>query len=457
MDSTSIFYWRGSAEVRAELITALQTEGFQVSEFRSLESVLDRVTVAKPDLLIVDASAGEREASNRIVELTSTSPLYEIPVLFLSVQAQKRTSPLDGRFRRLIPVDIPFQVEEIISQIKRYLDLLPPGTKTETEVEKITNEQFTIRPTGRPSKLGGRLYAYAVSPEDISDDEILEKLTAKGALRDLLQAFSQKSDWLSMHAKRSSQLSTSLSKLLPAGLVESNNVQTVSLCFNWGFLDEQASLQQLDVFLHGLDCVVGEFAKCVRRSAQLASEHVGERAQRTLTVIGAIIESSPVKEEPQVRREAELALAIELTGRACWRAGYWSPHGAYRAMRRLQSGEPLAFDKVIAWALCRVLADAASARPTMENFCKPLVDENGMPLKVGASKLSESFEATIPISVVDLMPGMRLAQNLVAKDGAVVLEAMTELDEDLICRIWRLLAIRPLTHPVAVAAKLTNA
>ena len=37
MDSKTVYYWRGSAEVRAELIAALLAEGLEVVELRNLE------------------------------------------------------------------------------------------------------------------------------------------------------------------------------------------------------------------------------------------------------------------------------------------------------------------------------------------------------------------------------------------------------------------------------------
>lgn len=479
MANTRIIYWRGSAETRGDLIRALEASGADLRELRSLEEVLDSVAAVVPQLLIVDGSAGEREASNRVVELSSTSPLYSVPIAFLSVQAQKRISALEGRYRRLLALDIPYQLDSALARVAQFIGLdgsEPSASREEAAVQEDSapiiepplvspvpptpvvpspTKNFIVRPHGATSKLGGKRFALAATEGGIPDEAIIPVMANPGVIRDVLERLSQTSPWLGAHARRVAHLSSSLATVLPPGLVEPNNLKAVSLCLNWGFLERQPGLLKFDVFLNGLHGVSDQLADAMNRSASFASEFLDDRARRTLELMAFIVAEQPIAAEEPLVKEAELALAAEFTDRSCWNDGHWSARGAYRAIRRLQDGKPFAVDEQIAWALARILAEAATVHITLESIFNRANAEFGETPE-GLNE-PEDFEASVPIAIVDLMPGMRLARNVIARDGAVVLKAMTELDEDLIKRLWRLLTIRPLRHPVTVAARLTHA
>lgn len=115
--SSSIIYWRGSAEKRSDLIQALTSFGGQVTELRNFEDVLDVVAKRQPDLLIADASAGERETSNRMIELSSTPNLHKIPLVFLGIQAESRLSVLEHQFDKVTTIDVPYKLPLVVKQI----------------------------------------------------------------------------------------------------------------------------------------------------------------------------------------------------------------------------------------------------------------------------------------------------------------------------------------------------
>jgi hypothetical protein len=126
----TIYFWRGSAEVRQDLISALLAANYRVVQLRTLDEVLDRLDRDNPILLIVDASAGDREAAGRVVELAGTGRLFSLVVMFVSNQAKRRTETLAKSFTGLIPIDIPYRLDAVM----RGVQALSEGPK---DIEKV--------------------------------------------------------------------------------------------------------------------------------------------------------------------------------------------------------------------------------------------------------------------------------------------------------------------------------
>jgi len=110
----TICYWRGSAEVREDIVRSLREDGSQILFVRGLEEVLDCLLGDDIDAIIVDGSAGQREASDRVIEITNTEILHTFPILFLSNQASKRVSVLKAKIRQLFPIDLPYRPQSIV-------------------------------------------------------------------------------------------------------------------------------------------------------------------------------------------------------------------------------------------------------------------------------------------------------------------------------------------------------
>ncbi|MFN8391673.1 MAG: hypothetical protein U0136_15395 [Bdellovibrionota bacterium] len=122
----TICYWRGSAEAREDLFSALTSVGLHVVQARGLEEVLDHLSRSRVELLVVDASASQREASDRIVEVANTEILHEYPTVFVSVQAAKRITAAKGRHELLYPIDIPYRLSGVLRGIQLLIDAPEP-------------------------------------------------------------------------------------------------------------------------------------------------------------------------------------------------------------------------------------------------------------------------------------------------------------------------------------------
>lgn len=155
--SQTVYYWRGSAEVRQDLISSLLASNYRVVQLRTLEDVLDRLDRDRPILLIVDASAGDREAAGRVVELAGTARLFSLVVMFVSNQAKRRTETLAKSFVGLIPVDIPYRLDAVMRGVQALSE--SPG-----DIDKIRALVMRGKPPAEAEAAEGELL-----PADRSD------------------------------------------------------------------------------------------------------------------------------------------------------------------------------------------------------------------------------------------------------------------------------------------------
>ncbi len=123
--SKSICYWRGSAEIRDDIISAMVERNYSVKQVRSLDEVLTLTRERNSCVLIVDGTASQREASDRIVEMTNTPVLFEVPIVFIAPQAAKRSTVLKNNYKQLHPVDVPYNLALVV----RALDILVDSEK----------------------------------------------------------------------------------------------------------------------------------------------------------------------------------------------------------------------------------------------------------------------------------------------------------------------------------------
>lgn len=115
--SEIVVYWRGSAEVREDLLSALMESSLMVHQVRTLEELLDFLDRHDPSAIIVDGSASQREASDRIVEVGNTEALFSYPIVFIATQARKRVSLLKSRHEQLFPIDVPYRLNQVLRGI----------------------------------------------------------------------------------------------------------------------------------------------------------------------------------------------------------------------------------------------------------------------------------------------------------------------------------------------------
>ena len=142
----TIVYWRGSAEVREDLLKALSESAIAIVQVRTIEELLGYLEKHDPSAIIVDGSASQREASDRIVEVGNSDLLEFYPIIFVASQARKRVGVLSGR-EQIYPIDVPYRLHHVLRGI-----LLLLRTPMDVEPDQV------IRAMNSPEASGMEIY-----------------------------------------------------------------------------------------------------------------------------------------------------------------------------------------------------------------------------------------------------------------------------------------------------------
>lgn len=464
--ANTIVYWRGSAEIRTELIQAFSNEGEQVTTVRSLEEVLDLMPKQTIQMLIVDGSAGEREASARVVELSTTAKLHPIPVMFISVQATKRAAVLKNQYKTLLPIDLPFKVEDVLEQAasvlaKRSAEQKPAaGRAASAKAAQAAAVETADKPA--PSSFNASLLSRASTLDDLDDDFLITDGIKKSAIKGALNRITETDSWLGLHARRVALLAGNITQALRATADRDSAIRTAGLFLNWGILEDWGllenfnNLRRMDIFL----CLDREAIDALGRGFERSAGFVAERlkdepVKDLLETVSMMIRGQEPNISPELHRDAQCVMVSEFINRSCWGNGAWNSFGAYRSIKHLRSGMLRNVDTVIVDAAIRALGDAIQASSTMTNSFS-LTDEQ----KAEASKTYQDARQkaqkqfpdseTTALSITALEPGQRVARPIAARDGQIVLDANVELDRDHIWRLWQLGAVRALNSTVHV-------
>lgn len=437
-----ILYWRGMAEVRQDLITNLTEKQFTIQQCRNLEEVLTFSEKADPMMIIVDASAGEREAADRTIDLSTTPPLFGLQVMFISVQATKRTKVLQSNYRMFHPVDIPYRLDKVLNRVDQISKGDFDPEKIAAEARQAEARRKFIKENADPAQLsrtlGGKYFSVASSPDDFDDDLLIPGHAARETIRGMLVTMNHKNPWLGSHSRRVAYLSSALANSLALGPERDSLIRISSLVLNWGLRDEDPKIIYSDLF-RGFteeDCrVLAGFYQESSKAALLKLKDA--KVADTLLAASRLLLSEPSASE-QVGEDAYCVLASELIDRSCWSTGYWNAFGAHAAIKQLRDQDICFKNQKINRTLIRVLGEAGSWRVTVSNF---------FGWDITGTKKKPKDQKSRVISLHELYPGMRLAAPLAAHDGKLILDAETELDERTLYDLWALAAIRALQRP----------
>ena len=440
-----ILYWRGMAEVRHDLISKLTEQQFTIQQCRNLEEILNAVEKTVPMLIIVDASAGEREASDRTIDLSTTPGLFSLQVMFISVQATKRTKVLQSNYRLFHPVDVPYRLEKVISRIEQIANGEFDLEKVAAEARKVEARRKFIKEHSDPAQLtrtlGGKYFSVANEPEDFDDELLIPSHEARETVRGMLVTMKHKSDWLGSHCRRVAYLSSALCNSLAFGQERDANIRLGALVINWGLKDQPSQTLYTDLFRNPSEehCqLLSGFYQESSKAAQLKLKD--PRVAETLLAAAQMLKSEPLNCSTEVQEDAYCILASELIDRSCWSTGFWNPFGAHSAIKRLRDRQLCFKNEKINRTLIRVLGEAGSWRVTVNNFF-------GWDINNGGKKMPQDKKSRA-ISLHELYPGMKLAAPLATRDGKMILDSETELDERTLYDLWALAAIRALNRPM---------
>ncbi|MCB0323729.1 MAG: hypothetical protein KDD69_09160 [Bdellovibrionales bacterium] len=457
--SRDILYLRGRSEEHAELVRILRDRRFDVHVLRYIEEVERRVAKRRPAALIVDASSGEAEVSERLFDLTEARSLYDIPLVFIGKQVVEHSRALLKRYARLIPVNYPFRPEAILEQFGVAVQPSEGGVP-QPEGERRRAEGALIEkpdPARLKHSLGGKVLAEGRYVEDFDDELLLPQHSERESIRKALDAITKANLWLGAHARRSAFVASAVTTNTGGTPADDAAVRAASLVLNWGLARGTMREFTADLLGNQSDELKRRVSDGFKMTADFAAERLkDERAAEIVRAVAELLRSPSSTVPTEVRSSAECVLLTEAADRACWKSQRFEIMGAHRVLRSMRS-TPLLTDKKVLEAMSRVLGEAVLLQdPTLRPYGKSMTIEE----KVHKRRLLEQAKddartlfgatATRKVQLFDLVPGMRLAEPLVALDGQVILAANTVIDLDMMMRVLQLAAVRPMHSAVSI-------
>jgi len=131
-------------DIREILKVNLQKNGFDVATFASAEEVLKQVTIAKPDLFILDIMMSGMDGLDLCKQIRASSNLKDIPILFLSAKSQELDKVLGLELGADDYITKPFSIHELVARVKAILRRTQG--KDETPKESLTYKGITLYP-----------------------------------------------------------------------------------------------------------------------------------------------------------------------------------------------------------------------------------------------------------------------------------------------------------------------
>jgi hypothetical protein len=445
-----IVYVKGSSDVRAELITALSDAQYEVEIVQSIDEVPPKDPTLS--LCIVDASAGESEASTRIVELGATTALHVLPLIFISYQATKRSTAIKRQFVKFVPIDVPFRVPTVVEQIAKILN-----NAALTEKVQAAPGASSLDPTKLGTSYGGELFAGSKSNKNFNDDLLVPQGPDREKLMKSLNELSQKHKWLGSHARRVTFVSSAVANSLKYTSKQDEEIRKASLLLNWGLKDGSVIYATHDIFLklESAPQIMEEIVNGFKRSAEHARNNLNDpRSAEIIEAICELVLGRTPAVDNNTLFSAQCVLVTELASRASWGLGTWDPHGAHRTLRKLKDGSPIPIDASIKNTFSRMLSEAVSSKPSLTNYMPPadpsgtINQESQDAVNEAATLFGESEQ--IDVELKDLQPKMKLTKPVFSIDGKLILNSNIELTEDLISLLWQLAAIRPIRTPITI-------
>jgi response regulator RpfG family c-di-GMP phosphodiesterase len=478
MSQPELIYWKGSGDVRSDLLQAIRVVGYRLTTVSDIDDVLKRPAQDLPGLVVVDASAGEAEASQRVIEMSAASAISAVPIIFLSYQATRRSAVLKKTFKTFIPIDIPFRLQNLLEKL---LEICPVEKASEAKppaISLVTGEPLKPAPTvaipaitkvlireGDPSKLketyGGEFFALAEELSRIDDSLLIPAHPKKDELIKALNAMTSASELAGLRARRVAFLSSAIANSLGLSPDVDRNIRVAGMFLNWGLKDALPRYLKHDFLLLNDEKVTMIIGSAFANSAKYVREILSDvEAAAIIEEISKIVLLQSTETDVDAVLRAHCALAPELTDRSAWHEDYWDINGVYRTVRRMEDGSHFSVPPQITRSLSRVLSEASATRLQLDEIPplpepNPNPDEEDSDLKAMRDAEDEATKlfatsSQKSIAIADLKPGMKLARPIVGVDGKLILRSNISLTEELIQNIWRITTIRQVRPKVSV-------
>lgn len=483
MAQLELVYWKGSGAVHSDLVQAIKKVGYNLTVVNDIEDVASRPERNLPKLIVVDASAGEGEASQRIIEVTAVSQKFkDIPLVFISYHATKRAAVLKKAFVKLVPVDVPFSLEELLKQLLCICPLQGEISSQDqtsstvckfqhtdvasqaSEATQVADNAISGTVSNKPHLIscdeeslnqgnGGEVFALVERPSQVNDKVLLGEHPNLARIQSALNSMTAKHATAGAHARRVAVLASVISRKMGLLGDRQRSIKIAGLLLNWGLFEINPRLVSYDLLL-SKDLAKHEIiANAFLDSARYVRDNIKDDfAADTIEIVSKLVLHSEVEHDDSLLG-AQCALVTELTERATWSLNKWSSDGAYRALRKLSDAKIYSVPPKLTTQLSRSLSEASSLR-VVTSTLHVAQDENEFKKVYEAKQeAAETFKDKVKasIKVSSLQSGMKLAEPLVSVSGKLLLKANVSLTEEILESLWRTSVMTPVRPEITIA------
>ncbi|MEO8323441.1 MAG: response regulator [Actinomycetota bacterium] len=123
------------ADIRRIVIHALVEAGHDVSAVKDGESVVERLTWAPPELLILDIMMPGQDGYSVLEEMRSQEVAKETQVMVLTAKNREKDVERSYRLGAAFHMTKPFDPDELVGVVRRILDMSATEAAAEREQE----------------------------------------------------------------------------------------------------------------------------------------------------------------------------------------------------------------------------------------------------------------------------------------------------------------------------------
>lgn len=467
-----------------DLVVHLRDRGYVVNAVNRLDRILSAWSSYRLPILIIDCSSSVSVAQRTVTTLGELRHVLCCPIIIAAPDRRRYASRLGRYFSIVTTLPVPARVDTVLALVGVVerargrleegfglaIDPPPPdidppagdSTSNETLGEAVARSIERRTALVFDPEVRRQVDKDALNGDDLVSPRVLSEIEAAG---------------LAPHDERCLKVGRELLKrtdvrgcrqvlrtvVLVGRLMRALRLReelldvgaSAALLFGLAFRPEEGDgLSALDDSIQSRE-MRRQLAKSIELSAERVARELGRNDVAAVLVCCAQLVGHGRCEstDPDIQYLAAILFGAELVGRVCFQNGWWDPRHARRILDRLETGWVEDLQPALAVALTRIVTAAIADRPRGFVVPRHLRNDPALVERAQAQRAAKPGAGESTVAFVDLEPGMRLARGVATFDGHPVLETDAVLDHDLIWRLWRLAAVRPLNGPVFVSGK----
>lgn len=457
--SRRIVVHQTSDKLPGGLFDELSSEGFEIASAPKFGDIQKLCDPNNPPVLLVEGGLGEHSLVILVKSLVDAAPLHSFRLLLLGSDAVNYETLLSNSFPIIRALNLPVELDELTQNIRELsiessrIDLSSDDASSNINTEipgSLFDNLRDLIPNGKT--LGGRDYLLRAS--DLADIEP-NYLPGDDEERRLTEAVCTRLGKVSSdHLHRVAFVNYRILDAIGVQEEMRDAGKLASFLFAGSFERDERELLRREYFRLPNAAYRKKLADRISDSAtRAASDLALPMVGNIVSAMGGIIGARSEHGEGELGVIASALVAADALGRSCWNTRLWNSRGAYWFMNRVTKGEIKGIHHTVLCCLVALLAEAVASRRSSALLKEQIRQD---PALIEASRRVQ-FQAVSnmerKVGLAELQPGMRLTQPITAFDGRLILAANMRLDEDIIWRLWRLSAIRPLNDPLVVAVR----